>query len=143
MPHVNNRLARWLGGELDRAESAAVASHLAACADCRREADALRAVWQALEAAAPAPAAASVWPAVQARTGRQGRGWFFAGRPAAQGALAAAALACGLVAAVLLPTRNEAAAADTTLWAEASRVLDEDAARALEIWLDPGAEVQR
>ncbi|MFN2370929.1 MAG: zf-HC2 domain-containing protein [Candidatus Krumholzibacteriia bacterium] len=143
MPHVNDRLARWLGGELDEAASAVVASHLAACADCRREADALRAVWQALDAAAPQPAAGSVWPAVQARTRRQGRGWFFAGRPAAQGALAAAAVACGLVAAVLLPTRNEATAADTTLWAEASRVLDDESTGTLEIWLEPGAEAQR
>lgn len=138
MQHVNEHLARWVGGEMDEAGRADIEAHLVACAACRREAEALGAVWRALEAAAPAPAAASAWPAVQARTRGRGRGWFFAGRPAAQAALGTAAVACGLLAAVLLPSGNQAVAADTDLWAETGRALTGDDAGTLDVWLEPG-----
>ncbi len=138
MRHVSGLLPRWLGGELDTAEQAAVETHLAACAGCRGEADALAAVWHDLAQAAPPVGARSVWPAVQARIAGPRPGWFFGSRPVMRAGLAAAAVACGLVAGVLLPPGGTAEAADPTLWVASSRALDTDAAVALDVWLDPG-----
>jgi len=141
MKHVSDQLGRWQGGELDAAAAAAVEAHLEACPDCRREADALRTVWSALDAARPEPAPASVWPGVQARTFGARRGWFFAGRPALQTGLAAAAILGGLLVGVILPAGGEATAAtngESTLWSDSSRVLDDAAEGSLALWLAPG-----
>lgn len=100
MKHVTDRLAAWLGGELDGPDAAAVEAHLQACPSCRREADGLRAAWTALDAvAAEVPARpASVWPAVRARTlAGNGGGWFFGRSQAARAALAGLTLAAGIV----------------------------------------------
>ena len=139
MKHVSGLLPRWLGGELEADERVAVEAHLAACAACRGEADALAAVWQDLARAAPRTGSASVWPAVQARIGAPRPGWFFGGRPLVRAGLASLAVACGLVAGALLPSGGVAEAADPTLWVASSRALDADAAVALDVWLDPGS----
>jgi putative zinc finger protein len=44
--HVHDRLEAWAAGELDPAARAAVASHLEACAACRAEAHAWRALFE-------------------------------------------------------------------------------------------------
>lgn len=137
MRHVSGLLPKWLGSELDGAEQASVEAHLAACADCRREAEALAAVWRDLGQAAPPTGSRSLWPAVQARLAGPRPGWFFGGRPVLQAGLAAAAVACGLLVGVLLPAGGTAEAADATLWVASSRALDADAAVALDLWLDP------
>jgi anti-sigma factor RsiW len=146
MDHVIERLGAWLGGELEGGERAAVEAHLAACAACRREADALQAVWRTL-GAAPAPArTASVWPAVRARTFAAPGGWFYGSRPLTRLSLGAAAVACGLLVGALLPRSGGDPLADATLWTAGSRVLDEEAAGALDVWLDlaaADAEVER
>lgn len=99
MNHVTGRLAAWLGGELDAAGAAALEAHLEACPDCRREADAQRAVWLALAGEVAAGARpASVWPAVRERTfGQRPAGWFFGRSPAARWSLAAGTLALGIL----------------------------------------------
>jgi anti-sigma factor RsiW len=140
MRHVHDQLERWLGGELDEAAAAAVAAHLAECADCRAEAQARRAVWDVLAVAEPAAAAGSVWQAVRARTTARREGWFFGGRPLVQAGFAAAAVACGLLAAVLLPGRADKAALDGSLYAMSSRVLDAEGASAVDLWLGAGAD---
>ncbi len=94
MMHVTDRLQRYIDGELRAADARDVDDHLRTCAACRDEYEALRALWQAVEAAEPAAPAVSVWPALAAR--RAGR------RHAApsvwlRGSLAAAALAGGVV----------------------------------------------
>lgn len=97
--HVADRFAAWLGGELDAPAAAALEAHLRDCAECRREADAQRAAWLALQSVAEPARSASLWPAVRARTFDQGaRGWFFGGSPVMRGALAAATLAVGVLA---------------------------------------------
>ena len=139
MEHVSGLLTRWLGGELAADERVAVEAHLAACPGCRGEADALTAVWQELAQAAPPAGPGSVWPAVQARIFAPRPGWFFGGGSLVRAGLAAAAVACGLVAGALLPAGGVAEAADPTLWVASSRALDADAAVALDVWLDPGS----
>lgn len=141
MSHVTNDLGRWLGGELDQARRRAVDEHLATCAACRREADALRAVWDDLALAEAPGAAPSAWPAVQARTFGAQPSWFFAGRPVLRAGLAVAAVACGLLAAVLVPgTGADKGALDGTLYASASRVLDVDGSSPVDVWLAMGSD---
>lgn len=139
MDHVTERLARWLGGELDGVEHEAVETHLAACPACRAEADALTALWRDLAAAEPQGAGESVWPAVRTRTLAGPGGWFFGRRPLARVALAVAATACGLILGVLLPTAGGDDAEAPLLLAE-SRTADEGAVRALDVWLDPAGD---
>lgn len=140
MRHVHDQLDRRLGGELDEAAAAAVDAHLAECGECRAEAEARRAVWDVLAAAEPAPAAGSVWAAVRTRTVARREGWLFGGRPLVQAGFAAAAVACGLLAAVLLPRGAEKAALDGSLYAMSSRVLDTEATSAVDLWLGAGAD---
>lgn len=100
MTHVTGRLAAWLGGELDAEQSAALREHLAACRECRGEAERLRADWDLLGGAAVAAreARADLWPGVRARTfGRGASGWFFGRSPLVRAALAAATLALGVL----------------------------------------------
>ncbi|MBK8165230.1 MAG: zf-HC2 domain-containing protein [bacterium] len=143
MKHVADRMAAWLGGELDAAAAASLEAHLRGCEDCRREAEALRATWNALDIApAPLPAG-SVWPAVRARTlGARPRGWFFGGSPAARGALAAATLAVGVLGGRLtggLSGPREALADDdgnlAAVWLEESTWHDESGGGLAESWL--------
>ena len=139
MDHVSDRLGAWLGGELDDAACAVVAAHLAGCPDCRREADALQAVWQALAVAAPHDRTTSVWPAVRDRTFAAPGGWFYGRRPLARLGLGAAAVACGLLVGVLLPQDGGDPDTETTLWVASSRALDEGAPGALDVWMDLAA----
>ncbi len=100
MTHVTGRLAAWLGGELDAAQSAALREHLAACRECRDEADRLQADWDLLggTAVAAREVRADLWPGVRARTFcRQASGWFFGRSPLLRAALAAATLALGVL----------------------------------------------
>lgn len=98
MKHVTDRLAAWLGGELDAAAAAALESHLRECGDCRREAEGQRAAWNAMDVAPVPTPAGRVWPEVRERTfGAQAGGWFFGGSPAVRVALAAATLAVGVL----------------------------------------------
>jgi hypothetical protein len=46
--HIRNELAAFLSGNLDDVTAAAVREHLGSCAECSRELDDLRAVWQSL-----------------------------------------------------------------------------------------------
>lgn len=55
MTHDETAIVPYLRGELGPDEARAVATHLAACADCRRTADDFGALMQALGAAATAP----------------------------------------------------------------------------------------
>ncbi len=94
MTHVTDRLQRYVDGELLAADVREVEAHLRICAVCRDECEALTALWQAVDAAAPAAPVASVWPALAAR--RAGRRTA-APAPWLRGGLAAAALAAGLM----------------------------------------------
>lgn len=145
MTHVVDRLAAWVGGELGTSEAAAVAAHLEACGDCRREADRLRATWRMLDAVAmpAATPAVTVWPAVRARTfGEPAAGWFFGGSPAIRWSLAAATLAvgvlCGRFSGQLAGPRAAMAEDDSSLaavWFEDSSWHNESAGGLAGSWL--------
>jgi len=142
MAHVSDRLAAWLGDELAPDARAAVAAHLAVCPACRQEADALAGVWRDLGAAELRPSHASQWPAVRARTFGAGERWFYGQRIAARLTVAAAAVACGVVLGVLLPAPGGGETTEDSLWVAASRALDDQATRAVDLWLEPGAEAE-
>lgn len=57
MEHPRDELIGYLSGELPPAARARVADHLAACAGCRAEAEAFRAILAGLRAGPPAPPA--------------------------------------------------------------------------------------
>lgn len=145
MTHVNDRLAAWLGDELNPEARAAVAVHLAACPHCRQEADALARVWRDLGVAELHPPRASQWPAVRARTFGAGETWFYGRRTFARLTVAAAAVACGVVLGALFPAPGGVGTTEDSLWVAASRALDDQATRAVDLWLEPGtdAEVSR
>jgi predicted anti-sigma-YlaC factor YlaD len=68
MDHPNqDTLNLYLDGELEPQSRAAVEAHLSACAGCRGELDALRAVFADLEALAPTPPPIDLAPLVLAR----------------------------------------------------------------------------
>lgn len=143
MKHVTDRLAAWLGGELDAAAAAALESHLRECGDCRREADAQRATWNAMDAAPVPTPAGRVWPAVRERTfGARAGGWFFGGSPALRAALAVATLAVGVLGGRLTGdlsgTRASQAEDDGSLaavWLEDSTWHDASGGGLAESWL--------
>ena len=107
MKHVRESIQAFVSGDLDRARSEEVRAHLAACPECRREADQVRDTWNLLGAAATEPAAAgSIWPEVRRRTVERtdhARDWFFGHGAWSRSALATAAVAAGLVIGVLVP----------------------------------------
>lgn len=90
MNHVTDRLQAYLDGELTIEARRRIEAHLQRCAECRREAAAVRSVWQTVDALAEPRLERSVWPGVAARTAGRPRTL----RPPAP--LAAAALAAGL-----------------------------------------------
>lgn len=111
MKHVTPQLQAWLGGELTADEARRVEEHLAGCADCRAEGEALQTVWAALEQAAPSHDGSSVWQAVQARTTEAPRAeWFFGGTRLWRASLVALTLAAGLLAGSLVPGGGTAVA---------------------------------
>lgn len=138
--HVTARLAARLGNETDPAETAAIDAHLAACTDCRAEAEALRGAWETLDAGAAPVSSASVWPAVRARTtGRRVAGTGL--RPLWRGAAAAAAVVAGLVLGNLAPAGVGAVSGDeedVAAWLEGSSWRDEEALL-VTVWLDVAA----
>jgi anti-sigma factor RsiW len=149
MKHVTDRLAAWLGDELEAAEAAALAAHLEVCADCRREAAQARADWALLEVAAVSAAEAgaarapAIWPAVRARTfGRETAGWFFGRSPATRMSLAVATVAigvlCGRLTGSLSGPANAVADDDSGLaavWLEESSWHDESSGGLADTWL--------
>lgn len=62
-----DRLSDYLDDELDAAERADVASHVAACDACARTLEELRRVTQTARALPPTPPATDLWPGVQGR----------------------------------------------------------------------------
>ena len=95
MPHVTDDLQLHLDGRLDPSAAARVDEHLAACAECRRAAEELRAVKSAVgtlrREAAPAGLADQVRAALDAEGTRGPRRW-----PVALGLAAAAVLAVAI-----------------------------------------------
>lgn len=151
MTHVTDRLAAWLGGELDPAATAAVEEHLGLCAACRREADAQRAAWEALASLATAPPRGSLWPGVRERTlGAPERGWFFGSSPVARGVLAAMTLAIGVLGGRLTGTLGGTPAAqaedDGTLaavWLEESTWHADSEGALADAWLAVASDDDR
>lgn len=145
MKHVTDRLAAWLGGELEATEAAALVAHLEACADCRRRATEARADWVLLEiVAAPEPGRApALWPAVRARTfGRETAGWFFGRSPATRMSLAVATVAIGVLCGRLtgsLSGPSEAVADDDSglaaVWLEDTSWHDQSSGGLADTWL--------
>ncbi len=149
MKHVTDRLAAWLGGELDAAEATALAEHLEICADCRREAKDARADWALLELAAVPAAetgagqAPAIWPAVRARTfGRDTAGWFFGRSRATRLSLAVATVAIGVLCGRLTGNLSGPAKAVTdddsglaAVWLEDSSWHDESSGGLADTWL--------
>lgn len=147
MKHVTDRIQAWLGGELDAERSAALERHLAECPDCAREAERSRELWDLLAAGEARPASDSVWPAVQARTFGAAGSWFYGGRALTRTGWAAAAVACGLMLAVLLPlgvgagNGNVAMASDGSMWlTDSSWLAETDEAGLHQVWLDAGLD---
>lgn len=144
MNHVTGKLAAWLGGELDAATAASVAAHLERCPECRREAEAQRAAWRALESVATAPSPrGSVWPAVRRRTFGAGAGnWFFGRSPVVRWSLAALTVAAGVLGGRLtggLAGAGAALADDdgslAAVWLEDSSWHDESGGGLADSWL--------
>jgi anti-sigma factor RsiW len=94
MTHVTDRLQRYVDGEMAAAEAREVEAHLQTCRACRDEWTAVRALWQTVDAAAPAAPTVVLWPHLAARLAARRRG---ASSPWLRGSLAAAALAAGLM----------------------------------------------
>jgi len=140
--HVTRRLAAWLGGETPPVEAAAIADHLETCAACRTEADALRATWDVLAEAAVPETAATVWPAVRARTtARRASRTIRMRHPVWRGALAAAAMAAGVMLGSLVPGGGATAAGedpDVAAWLDGSSWPDDDGVM-VAFWLDAAA----
>lgn len=65
--HPTDRLVAWLDGALPAADREAIEAHLAACASCRAERDALAAARVRLAALPDEARLRPVWPAVRAR----------------------------------------------------------------------------
>ena len=107
--HISEQLSAWLDGRLDAAQAEEVAGHLAACAPCAEERDLLR-DGQALLGKLPArePRVGFAFQVAQAAAAQQhGRAsafwrWTFGG-------LAGAAVAAGLLLAVLPKQRGDGA----------------------------------
>jgi hypothetical protein len=98
-PQARDRLPELLYGGLAPGDAAAVESHLAGCADCRRERDALKHVREALDAVPPASAEVDLprlYRAAAQVQERRSRRW-------RRAALACGALAAALALAVALP----------------------------------------
>jgi anti-sigma factor RsiW len=137
--HVTDRLAAWLGDETSPGETAAITRHLEACAACRREAAALRAAWDALGEAAVPAAEASVWPAVRARTtARSAPRLGQIRHPVWRGALAAAAVAAGILLGSLVPVGGVAVAEhdEDFAWLSAGSWSQENTDATVALWLD-------
>ncbi len=145
--HVfRDRIQAWLSCELDAETLRQVESHLAACPECSRQAAAEKEFWALLgegdlRAAGPAP---SIWPQVREQTFGSGEtgAWFFGGGLLLRTALAAGAVAAGLMVGVLVPGLSGTATADNAedgLWGSEASWLDDSATDGLAgIWLDPG-----
>ena len=108
MNHVADSIPAWLAGELDPAVVEHLERHLEQCPDCARAARESRAIWTALGSATnndSRSSSPSVWPQVRARTlGRRNQeSWFYGPNALVRAGLATAAMAAGLVFAVLLP----------------------------------------
>ena len=133
MKHVQDHIAAWLADELEPGLRAAVESHLASCAACAAAAAESRAIWDMVApSAAEAAVAASaemrptVWPAVRARTVEAGRGGLlYGGGTWSKAGVAVAALAAGLVLAILVPAPGGSQAGAETV-AAGSFWVDQD-----------------
>ena len=64
-----DRLSEYLDGELDARERGALEAHLAGCAECRADLDALRAVVARAQALPDSGPASDLWPGVASRIG--------------------------------------------------------------------------
>ena len=150
--HVIDSIATWLAGELDTTSVANLEHHLEQCSDCARAAKESRAVWEALDTAVPQPnelSAPSVWSEVRARTiaKRPGGSWFYGPSALARAGLATAAVAAGLVFAVMLPDQsldsvaNSSEAQVETMWLEDSSWIMSDQDTSLDrMWLSAGLD---
>jgi hypothetical protein len=68
-----HRLSEYIDGDLGDRDRRALETHLAACATCRDEIEALRAVKERAHGLEPVPPATDLWPAIAARIEAQSR----------------------------------------------------------------------
>jgi anti-sigma factor RsiW len=95
--HPTDRLVAWLDGALPAADGEAIEAHLAACASCRAERDALAAARARLAALPDEAPIRPVWPGVRARLRAAREPVFTPGFRIATGLAAAAAFVIVLV----------------------------------------------
>jgi anti-sigma factor RsiW len=152
MNHVDDKIQAFVAGELSGAELQLVADHVANCPACARGVAEARELWGLLgeaemprEMLADVPAA-SVWPAVQARTFGQARTFVQPGGSLLYGGglwtktgIAATALAAGLALAILLPSgdaRQKVLASDSdTSWGSSFWVDEQSDSGFSTMWL--------
>ncbi|MBU8871037.1 MAG: zf-HC2 domain-containing protein [Gemmatimonadales bacterium] len=154
MKHVTERIHAWLAGELDPVSATDLEQHLEQCPDCARVARESRAVWETLGSAAAEDeqlSSPSLWPRVRARTfGEQtGGSWFYGPSSVVRAGLASAAVAAGLVFAVMLPgeglngDQNSSDQQVETLWLEDSSWTSADQDYGLDrMWLSAGLDTE-
>ena len=152
--HVVDTIPAWLAGELSPALVSDLEHHLEQCPDCARAANESRTIWEALNAAAVTPAelgSPSAWSQVRARTiGKRSNGsWFYGPSAMARAGLATAAVAAGLVFAVVLPVQNLDPVGDPgeaqveTMWLEDSSWTLSDQDNGLDrMWLSAGLDTE-
>ncbi len=154
MKHITERIPAWLAGDLDQDAVTDLEHHLERCPDCARSAHESRALWEALGTVAfdeISQSTPSVWSAVRTRTIAENisNSWFYGPSSLARVGLATAAVAAGLVFAVMLPgggldeVPNPGDQQVETLWLEESSWAATDQDYDLDkMWLSAGMDTE-